>query len=418
MKKFTALRALLAAGTAMVALQATPASATNGYFAAAYSTQSKGMAGAGLTLAEGAMGLAQNPALGVAIGNSAEADLTLFMPFRSATFENSFVASPGTYESDQNVFPIMSMGVNYMLNDQTALGVVMYGNGGMNTSYPTTVFNGVATTTTGVDLAQAFLALNLSRKVTSNFTVGIAPVLAIQYFEAYGLYSFTGLSSSPNDVTNNGYDWSYGGGLRVGAVWDALPWLSVGATYQTKMWMTELSQYSGLFAEQGGFDIPATVQAGVTLKPIKDIEVLLEWQRIFYGDVASIANTGLLTDPSTQLLGMDNGLGFGWQDMDVFRIGLQWHATPDLTLRTGFSHATDFTTSEEVLFNTLAPATIANHLSFGASYQFNPAWQLTFAYTYAFDNDLSGAISQTFGGGTETIEMYQHEVSLGITYKF
>lgn len=412
------LRAALATGVAVAALYAAPASATNGYFASGYSTQSKGMAGAGLTLAEGAMGLAQNPALGVAIGNSAEADFTIFMPFRSATFENSMVAQPGTYESDLNVFPMMSMGVNYMLNDQTSLGVVMYGNGGMNTSYPTTVFNGTPTTTTGVDLAQAFLAFNLSRKVTSNLTVGVAPVLAIQYFEAYGLYAFKGMSSSPNDVTNNGYDWSYGGGLRVGGVWDALPWLSVGATYQTKMWMSEFSKYAGLFAEQGGFDIPATVQAGVTLKPRNDIEVLLEWQRIFYGDVASIANTGLMTNPSTQMLGMDGGLGFGWQDVDVFRLGVQWHATPDLTLRSGFSHATDFTTSKEVLFNTLAPATIANHISFGASYQINPAWQMTFAYTYAFDNDLSGAISQTFGGGSESIQMYQHEVSLGVTYKF
>ena len=226
------------------------------------------------------------------------------------------------------------------------------------------------------------------------------------------------MSTSPGDVSNNGYDFSYGGGVRVGAVWDALPWLSVGATYQSKMWMTEFSQYKGLFAEQGGFDIPATAQAGITLKPIKEVEVLLEWQRIFYGDVASIANTGVLTNPSTQLLGMDGGLGFGWQDMDVFRIGVQWHATPELTLRTGYAHATDFTTSKEILFNTLAPATIANHISVGASYQMTPAWQLTFAYTYAFDNDLSGAIQQTFGGGTETIQMYQHELSFGVTYKF
>ena len=57
------LRAALATGVAVAALYAAPASATNGYFASGYSTQSKGMAGAGLTLAEGAMGLAQNPAL-------------------------------------------------------------------------------------------------------------------------------------------------------------------------------------------------------------------------------------------------------------------------------------------------------------------------------------------------------------------
>lgn len=38
---------------------------------------------------------------------------------------------------------------------------------------------------------------------------------------------------------------------------------SVGASYQTKMVKTDFDRYSGLFADQGGFDIPANWQAGV-----------------------------------------------------------------------------------------------------------------------------------------------------------
>lgn len=416
MTKTTRLRTMLVAGTMLTGIQATPALATNGYFAHAYSTQSKGMAGTGLTLAEGAMGLAQNPALGVAIGNSAEADLTLFMPFRSATFENDgFAVSPGTYESDKNIFPILSGGVNYMISPEMSLGVVMYGNGGMNTSYDSALFTnyGASSSPTGVDLAQAFIAFNLARKVTNSFTIGLSPVLAVQYFEAYGLEAFKGMSLYPDDVTNKGYDLSYGGGMRFGMVWDALPWLSVGATYQTKMWMTEFEEYKGLFAEGGDFDIPATVQAGIALKPMKGLTVLLEYQRIFYSDVAAIANTGL----SFNALGSDDGMGFGWDDMDVFRIGVEWQATDQLTVRTGFSHATEFTESDEILFNTLSPATVNNHFSVGATYNIDPAWSLSFAYTYAFQADMTGT-SALLMGQTETIEMDQHEVSLGFMYRF
>jgi long-chain fatty acid transport protein len=416
MNKVT-LRAILAAGTAVLALSATPASATNGYFAAGYSTQSKGMAGAGLTTAEGAMGLAQNPALGVAIGNSAEADITIFMPFRSATFDNAFVAKSGTYESDQNVFPMMSLGANYLLGENTSVGVVMYGNGGMNTNYQTLSLMG-GTTPVGVDLAQAFMALNLAHRFqAANLTVGVAPVLAMQYFEAYGLTSFAAMSSSPSNVSDYGYDVSFGGGVRAGVVWDALPWLSVGATYQSKMWMSKFDDYKGLFADGGSFDIPASAQAGITFKPMRGLDVMLEWQRIFYGDVSSIANTGTFSDYS-QLLGLQNGLGFGWKDMDVFRLGVQWQATAELTVRGGYSHATDFTDSSQVLFNTIAPATITDHISVGLTYNFTPNWLVTAAYTYAFENSLSGSIATSFGGGTETIRMDQHELSVGMTYKF
>lgn len=416
MNRFPSLRALLTAGVAAVALQATPALATNGYFSHGYSTQSKGMAGTGVTLAEGAMGLAQNPALGVAIGNSAEFDVTLFMPFRSATFgTDGGVVNPGTYESDKNLFLIPGMGVNYMVTPEMSLGVVMYGNGGMNTSYDAALFAnfGAGSAPTGVDMAQMFIAFNLSRKVADNFTIGLAPVLAVQYFDAYGLQAFSGMSSSPNEVSNNGYDLSYGGGFRFGMVWDALPWLSVGATYQTRMLMTPFEEYRGLFAEQGDFDIPPTAQIGLNLKPMKGLNVLLEYQRIWYGDVDSISNSGT----TMNALGLDNGMGFGWQDMDIFRIGVEYQVNEQLKVRTGFSHATDFTTSDEILFNTLAPATINNHISVGATYQFNPAWAISFAYTYAFQAELDGNPMMLFRQ-SETIEMDQHEVSLGVTYKF
>src|SRR6056297_2178362 len=64
-------------------LLAAPAQATNGYFANGYGGQSKGMAGAGVAVPTGVLGMAQNPATGVRVGNSAGFCLTTFAPNRS-----------------------------------------------------------------------------------------------------------------------------------------------------------------------------------------------------------------------------------------------------------------------------------------------------------------------------------------------
>ncbi len=211
---------------------------------------------------------------------------------------------------------------------------------------------------------------------------------------------------------NNGYDWSYGGGFKVGAVWDATSWLSLGVSYQSRMWMTAFDKYQGLFAEEGSFDIAPYLSSGIAIKPAKDWAVLLEHQRIFYSDISAISNSGA----STSALGSDGGAGFGWDDMDVFKLGVQWHAMPDLILRSGFSWATDFTDGSQVLFNTLAPATTTTHVTFGFAYHIDDRWSIQGAYTHAFSNELTGVSSLT--GQTETIRMDQDEVAIGFGYRF
>lgn len=396
-------------------LAGSPAFATNGYFANGQGTVSKGMAGAGVALGDGPLATAQNPALGLQIGNTGGGDVIFFMPDRETEIGPGVPLAPGTYESENPLFLIGSAGFNWVVRDDTAVGLLFYGNGGMNTEYdPSPLSFGVGSSPLGVDLAQAFLALNVSYRLIDGLTIGVSPVLAVQAFEAEGLQAFGGMSATPGAVTNNGHDYSWGGGLRVGALWEPLPWLSLGAAYQTKMWMTKFDDYRGLFAEGGDFDIPAQVSSGITVRPIPSVAVLLEHQRIFYGDVPAIANSGNIPP----LLGSDGGPGFGWKDMDVFRIAVQWQATENLRLRTGFSHATEFTDSDEVLFNVLAPATIENHASVGASWRWTEKLDLHFAYTYAFENDITGNPAFIGGAQPATLRMDQHEVSVGVSYRF
>ena len=71
---------------------------------------------------------------------------------------------------------------------------------------------------------------------------------------------------------------------------EVLPFLNIGASYQTKIWMSKLEEYKGLFAEQGDFDIPATWTVGLALKATPELIFLVDVQEIYYSDVKSINN--------------------------------------------------------------------------------------------------------------------------------
>src|SRR5206468_1219565 len=120
---------------------------------------------------------------------------------------------------------------------------------------------------TGVDLAQMFIAPTVAFKIVEGQAIGASAIAAFQRFKAQGLQAFAGFSSSPANLTNNGYDSSWGYGGRFGYLGE-FGVVSIGASYQTKVSMGKFDQYAGLFAGQGGFDIPATWTAGVAIRPI------------------------------------------------------------------------------------------------------------------------------------------------------
>lgn len=407
-----------AAATAVAALTlATQAHATNGYFSNGYGAESKGLAGAGVAVETNVMGLAINPAFGTEVGNGAEGCLSIFAPDRGFTIGGPAPLPPGTYDSDNSAFLIPCGGANWELNNGNTLGFTLFGNGGMNTEYSSNPFAafGLGSTPYGVNLEQVFLAVNYSFDVNEQLSFGIAPLVAAQRFKAEGLELFTFFSTSPTAVTNNGDDWSTGFGINLGMAWRPSDEWTIGAAYRSKVNMSEFDRYAGLFAEQGDFDIPATATIGAAYNPASNRALTLtaEYQRIFYSDVAAIANSGAVLSP-TAPLGANNGMGFGWQDMDVFRIAAAYKTSDRLTIRGGISYASDFIEPQEVLFNTLAPATINWHASIGATYEMDNGWELNAAYTHALESDITGA-NQTPGFGQPiTLRMYQNELTFGV----
>jgi len=430
----------------MIAAAPLAVQATDGYFAHGYGVRASGMGGAGVAVALEPFGGAINPAAMGFLGNMWQVGATWFSPDRSIERSGSGMAGiDGSVRSESRNFLIPEFGVNWVVNPTVAAGLTVYGNGGMNTDYPggqiapmsaCAQFNpprpGVnpdynlhcGNGQLGVNLEQLMIAPYVAWKFHPDHAVGIAPTIAYQRFKAYGLQAFDNpiLSTSPGNVTNNGVTDSWGFGARFGYMGNFGP-VSVGAAYATKMSMDEFGDYRGLFAEGGGFDIPSNFTVGAAWRALPELLLALEYQRIYYSDAKSVNNPSRLIyncagGDRAACLGGGNGAGFGWQDIDVWKFGVQWQIDPRWTVRAGYNHSENPIRPEDVTFNMLAPGVMEDHYTAGLTYSMGKDGDISAFYMYAPTVSVTGSsLFVGFGAPpttTDTIRM--KEWSLGIAY--
>ncbi len=402
--------------------------ATDGYFSDGYGIMDIGRGGASIAVAEDSMGGANNPATMGFVGDRLDAGASMFSPDRSASRSGNANGINGTAGSGTNYFVIPEFGYVHALNDSISLGITVYGNGGMNTDYsggqiPAGRCGTGAPASNllcgqgrlGVDLSQAIIAPTATYKPTPNNSFGISPLIAYQRFSAQGVQAFTGVSSSPDDVTNRGYSDSFGAGVRIGWMGRVTDTISLGATYSSKVMMSRFQQYQGLFAQQGGFDIPQNFGAGAAFQATPELLLAFDYNRIDYSGVAAVGN------PSTNAatLGSSSGPGFGWNDINVYKIGAEYRLNSQWIVRGGYDHSDNPIQPRDVTFNILAPGVIQDQVSVGFTYEIAGGYELSGAYMHAFENSVSGATNSLIpGGGTDKISMSENTVGFALGIKF
>jgi long-chain fatty acid transport protein len=177
--------------------------------------------------------------------------------------------------------------------------------------------------------------------------------------------------------------------VRVGYLGEWSKYLSVGASYQTKIWMSKFDEYAGLFAGQGGFDVPANWVAGIAIKPTESVDIAVDVQQVLYSGIASVSNP-LLPNLMQARLGSDGGAGFGWKDVTTVKSGVQLRAGEGWTWRAGYSYGKQPIPASEVLFNILAPGVMEQHLTFGFTKLVKDTQAFSLALTRAFSKKVTG----------------------------
>lgn len=397
---------LLSGAFAIISLTPGLASATNGYFAHGYGARSKAMAGASTAFSQDSIAAAVNPAGLAYVGDRLDIEAELFAPFReyrvsgTPTFsQQSFDLGPGTQESESNFFPVGTLGWSHKLDDQQTIGLTLYGNGGMNTDWrqvnnaspycggQSGVF---CAGRAGIDMAQAFLVGTYARSFDhGRYSLGISPIFAVQTFKARGIGSFAPFSSDPNHLSDKGRDYSFGAGFRVGGQAELIPGLRLGASYKSRIYMSEFERYSGLFAQQGGFDIPDSFNVGLSWDVNRELTTNFDIEHIRYSEIKSVGNTLQPLTPGS--LGQGLGPGFGWNDMTIYKFGAQWKQNDQWTWRGGVSYGQQPIEGSEVLFNILAPGVQEWHLTGGFSHALSKQDDLSFAFMYSPQKTITGA---------------------------
>jgi long-chain fatty acid transport protein len=431
----TTLRAALVA--ALGAASFVPAAhATNGYFPHGFGIKAQGMGGAAIATANDAFAGVNNPAAAVFSGNRMELGGAIFSPRRSmsrtnvpAAFGPAFSANEA---SGRNTFLIPEFGYNAVLSDKLAVGLAVYGNGGMNSSYPggSTICpnptNGQPVMglnplcgqgKLGVDLMQLIVAPSVAYQVAPNHSVGVSPLLVLQKFEAYGTQGFSGQSAAPSALSNNGKDTSTGVGIRLGYMGKLSDTVSVGASFSPEIGMSRLEKYAGLFAEQGKFNIPANYGVGAAVQVTPAVQLAVDYTRINYSKVASIGNPALSMSP----MGSATGGGFGWRDVETLKVGVQWQMNPKTTLRVGVNRGTNPVTGANITPNILAPGVMTTHLTLGGTYNLTPKSELSWVFAYAPKVTVTGASMFNYQPGMPPGTSMQESVSmkqttLGVQY--
>ncbi len=313
--------------------------------------------------------------------------------------------------------------------------------------------------TAGVDLMQAFLSINYAMKLGDSFAVGFGPVAAVQMFEATGLplfgrftqtaaSNFPGYfgaclqSGAPQDtcqfiaggqvlgdvtsLTNNSHDTSTGFGVAAG-IWGGSATFSYGLTYQSTISMSEFDDYSELYAEAGSFDIPSTLKAGISFAAGESARINLDVERIGYSEVKSVHNSignlisgcymvGFVPPPeSSGCLGGPNGAGFGWQDMTIYKAGIEWNASESTTWRAGYSYGEQPIPNTEVLFNIMAPGVMEHHLTLGLTSRRSNGHAMSFSLMYAPKKTVKG--TSTFDP-TQVITLEMQQLEFEFAYRF
>lgn len=415
---------------AVATMAASSAWATDGYFQHGFGARQKAMGGAGVADGRDATVLAINPAGLTTAGKSFEGAVSLFWPKRGYTGDGAgfpFAAAGTVDGNDTELFAIPNVAYSTPIGGGNYFGISMYGNGGLNTDYenapnpscafvpmaplPSGVFCGGDT---GVNLNQAFIAVGLAHDF-GGFSLGVSPIFALQQFEAKGLYVFAGLSSDPAHVTNNGTDTSIGGGVRVGFQANPIPTVRIGASWQSKIWMGKFGDYAGLFADGGDFDIPQTIQAGVSIDMTPNFTVNFDYRWINYESVNSVGNPFF---PAP--LGSADGPGFGWSNVNAYKVGGEYRLPGGGAIRAGYSHNNNPIGSDDVTLSLLAPGTITDHITGGFEFPLGAHQSIETAVMYAPKSTVAGPEITSMGPSGQTIELHlkEFEVTVGWKYRF
>ena len=448
MKKLTAALAL--------ALAASPALATNGLRMTAFSPVNASVGGAGVAHAWDASALVVNPATMADLGARVDFGAAYFPTTVTYSATNSYIGTgipaleqigalivnqPNvTLTSDFPAVPIPNIGLVVPFGKDVRLGVGMASMAGVGTDYAANLFS----STVATSYYSFRFPIGASWQVLDILSLG-ASLNGAWALMGYTLGASVGLP--PHPVAS-----SFGAGFTLGAKVKALPFLSVGATYESPTWFQPfkfnvgcanplgaipVNPACGPLGVPGGqeqlqFDLPYSFSGGLEAS-------LLEGALILVGDVQWVAwsttlgpNMPSFVGGSATLTSQFFPFNTDWSDQWIFKVGAQY-TLPVMEdrwrLRAGYNYGKAPLNPSQALENIAFPAIAESHVTVGLGFATSKSIALNFSSVIGLKNtvsgtgslpDLSGLVGQPVPAGTlsysTSVSGYTLELGVSVTY--
>lgn len=239
------------------------------------------------------------------------------------------------------------------------------------------------------------VSLTYSYQVSDKISIGFQPNI-----------DYAALQLAPNPLaspdfpppngTGKGYPTTdkasaIGYGAQLGVFYDSGKMLKLGMSYKTKQSFGELdftqTYLDGSSAPNVQFTMnyPAILSFGLGLSGEK-FDFALDYRTVYYEDTEGFKESGWQIATSGPAAGFPTGAvnGFGWQNMSILSMGLQYQITEKMPIRVGYTHNSSAIKDELAFFSAPATAAINDAAQLGLGYRFNDKWELNALYHQGF----------------------------------
>ena len=251
-----------------------------------------------------------------------------------------------------------------------------------------------------IDLRSTRIAPGLAVGLTDKLFFGATANIGIQ-----GLRTDMAKNNLRETVGSGKWDFTTGGGFTLGLLYRYNEMLSLGASYESHGWMGYHYKYKDTLPY---IDEPPVINAGISFKPVKDIELTFDTRYINWTDI-KIARLAPVSG------------GFGWTEQWVFATGGEYTFKDKLKLRLGYVYNRSPIGQKVTFANALLPVIMEHHLTTGFSYMLTKKLSADLTWEHHFmgaqaDNG-AGDVYSLNGVGTKVTAAVDI-ISIGLGYKF
>ena len=390
-----------------------------------FSARDSAMAGATTASSEDTSCLVKNPAGLVRIGNRIDAsyeniilhNVTMRTEGTISPYGSNFTNAGLKQKSNINYIPGGNAGISYRIpgTDKypVSVGMGMFTIGGMANNYARSRLNTTLLANGGnydkmLDMRTMRFAPGIAAAFNDRLSFGVTANIDLQALRTNLAHSIKGAAAPPLFAETSGggkWDITAGAGFTMGLLYKYNDMLSLGAAYESHGWQQHHRKYEDCLPY---IDEPPIVSVGVSIKPIKNLELTYDTRYINWTDVKLARLT-----PSQG--------GFGWRDQWVFAVGSEYTTFEDkLKLRLGYNYGRSPIQHNVMFANALMPVILEHHLTTGFSYFITDNTSLDFAWEHQFSNaitDSGGDSGDNIGTGTK-VTAAADIITAGLGYKF